>query len=94
MITMMTKYKFWSEKFPWVSLGMLKKMDISWFWYDYERFIYIHVIDCITKKIASLKFCMILCIETISGKIQHFGVVVANSKHLFKLKNDIQFFSP
>lgn len=37
---------------------------------------------------------MILCMETISGKIKHFGVVVANSKHLFKLKNDIQFFSP
>lgn len=56
--------------------------------------IHIYIHDCITEKIASLKFCMILCIETISEKIQCFGVVVANSKHLFKLKNDIQFFSP
>lgn len=47
MIIMMIKYKFWLEKFLWVSLGMLKKMDISWFWLDYERFIYIYVIDCI-----------------------------------------------
>lgn len=69
MIIMMIKYKFWLEKFLWVSLGMLKKMDISWFWYDYERFIYIYVIDCIIKKIVSLKFCMILCIEIILGKI-------------------------